>query len=108
MERIRLTRNEKAVLRLTVAGSDRPRGFAAHSYTAAVVSLELKGLVKAVWAEEIKEPVAVIATSEGKAYLALNPTLRNPINWNIVGAISTAIGTIIALLVLVACSKGLL
>ncbi len=106
MERIRLTRNEKVVLRLTAMGKSRPADYAAHLYVAAVRSLERQQLVKAVWAEETKEPIHAALTPYGEAYLAQNPALRNPINWVAIGAIAGLLGFGMAIVALfVACNK---
>lgn len=106
MERIHLTRNEKAVLRLIAMGKDKPTDYAVNKYTCAVRSLESKALVKAVWVEEKDNPLLVHITENGSAYIVENPNLRNPINWVAVGAIAGLLGfgmSIVALFV--ACNK---
>lgn len=106
MERIRLTRNEKKVLRLTAMGKGRPTDYPITKYNAAVRSLESRALVKAVWAEESESPLAVNITENGTAYLIENPALRNPINWNAVSAIGALLAVIISLVaIFVACSN---
>lgn len=106
MERIHLTRNEKAVLRLIAMGKDKPTDYAVNKYTCAVRSLESKALVKAVWVEEKDNPLLVHITENGSAYIVENPNLRNPINWVAVGAVSSAIAVAIAVLALVvACNQ---
>lgn len=96
MERIRLTRNEKVVLRLTAMGKQCPAEYAVTKYNAAVRLLEGKALVKAVWAEESENPLLVRITENGLAYITENPTLRNPINWAAISAIGTAIALVVA------------
>lgn len=106
MERIRLTRNEKVVLRLTAMGKGRPADYAVTKYNAAVRLLEGKALVKAVWAEESENPLLVRITENGTAYLTENPALHNPINWVAIGAIAGLLGFGMAIVALfVACNK---
>lgn len=106
MERIRLTRNEKVVLRLTAMGKQCPAEYPEHLYVAAVRSLEHRQLVKAVWAEETKKPIHAMLTPYGEAYLTQNPALLNPINWAAISAIGTAIAVVVAVIALVvACNK---
>lgn len=106
MERIRLTRNEKVVLRLTAMGKGKPADYPTTRYNAAVRSLEGRALVKAVWAEETESPLLVHITDNGTAYLTENPALRNPINWVAVGAIAGLLGFGMAIVALfVACNK---
>ena len=103
MERIKLTRNEKVVLRLTAMGKGKPTDFAVTKYNAAVRLLESKALVKAVWAEESENPLLVRITENGTAYLTGNPALRNPINWQLLATIAAAVAAVAALFV--ACNK---
>lgn len=89
MDRIRLNKDEKAVLRLLQSGvGNCPDTYPRHLFTACVNSLERKGLAKGAWATG-HELEAARLTSEGAEYLALNPTLRNPIDW---GKISIWVG----------------
>lgn len=49
MERIRLSEDEKKVLRLVNDGKRRPRGYPPSRYIKAISTLEEKGLVSAAW-----------------------------------------------------------
>lgn len=106
MERIKLTRNEKAVLRLTAMGKGKPTDYPTTRYNAAVRARESQALVKAVWAEETESPIFVRITENGTAYLTENPSLRNPVNWVAVTAVCTFLALVIAIVALfVACNK---
>ena len=89
MERVKLTKSEKTVLRM-VAGGIRPKEFPTHIYTSSVMSLEHIGLVKAYWGEEGGLPVDTELTDHGAMYLAENPGLHNPIDWKWVVTIGIA------------------
>lgn len=103
--KIYLTRKEKEVLRLVQFHEDCPDTYPSHIFSACVDTLERKGLVKAMWASG-HELYAVRLSELGESYLALNPRLTNPINWGIVGTISSIIATIIAVMSLfISCTK---
>lgn len=110
MERIRLTRNEKKVLRLLDRGLGCPADFPQHIFTAGVRSLEMKGLARCLWSEA-GSLVDSKVTKEGREYVAMNPSLRNPFDWKF--ALTTAIAMIAAaasvLALFIACSllKGI-
>ena len=96
MERLKLTKSEKTVLRM-VAGGVRPKEFPTHIYTSSVMSLERLGLVKAYWKEENGVPVDADLTDHGAMYISENPILRNPVDWKwvvttIVAAIAAVAG----------------
>ena len=81
MERIRLARNEKKVLRMVAAGhviclTEYP----SHTFSASVRSLEGKGFVRGAY-EEGGNVVDVMITPVGRLYIAKNPSLRNLISW---------------------------
>ena len=77
MERIRLTKREKRVLRTL-----SQQGFAALSEfdAAAIRSLDNQGLVRGAYTEGGDVDDARL-TNYGKEYIADNPNLRNPIDW---------------------------
>ena len=105
MERVRLTKDEKRVLRRLQrhAGSSMKR-IERLAFAPAVRSLEQKGLVCGYWSEEAGLADAVL-TESGEAYLFLNPHLRNPVDWNKVAAIAACISALAAVIaLLVACS----
>lgn len=80
MQKIDLTRNEKQTLRLLAAGLWCPDTMPYHRFAAGCIGLERKGLAKCAWASGHELADAHI-TTEGEIYLAINPTLRNPIEW---------------------------
>lgn len=76
MERIRLTKREKRVLRtLSQQGFDALSEFDA----AAIRSLDNQGLVRGAYVEGGGVEDARL-TNYGKEYIANNPRLRNPVN----------------------------
>ena len=104
MDKIKLTKKEKEVLRLLAYGIENTDCYPSHILNACVDSLELKGLAKGAWASG-HEVVAAKITDKGKMYIALNPKLKNPTDtkWVITTVIS-AIGVTIAFIALfVAC-----
>ena len=85
MERIRLTKREKRVLRtLSRQGFDALSEFD----TASLHSLSIHGLVHAAYLEGGGIEDAKL-TNMGRAYMQLNPKLRNPVNWLMVLSITT-------------------
>lgn len=83
MERIKLTKREKRVLRtLSRQGFDALSGFDA----IVIRSLEDNGLVKGAYLEGGGVDDAKL-TNMGKVYLMDNPKLRNPLDWKWVVAI---------------------
>lgn len=104
MKRIYLTKSEKTTLRMVALGhysSEYPRLL----FNASVYSLENKGLVKVAYIEG-GDVYPVRMTDKGVQYLAENPQLHNPVNWNALSAAIAIISTIISLIALfVACSR---
>lgn len=100
MERVRLNKAEKTVLRMVANGIDHALAYyPEHKYNTAAHTLSCKGLVNAAFVEG-GGVEAIRLTDYGRQYLSENPMLRNPIGWRWV--ISTAIaiaGIAIALLV---------
>lgn len=99
MERIKLSKDEKKVLRLVSTGDNCPADFSKHIFNGCVKSLERKGLVKGAYISG-GYVEAVRLTSEGRCYLSEYPNLNNPINWSMIGGIGGIIGTIVAILAL--------
>ena len=97
MERIRLSKREKRVLRTL-----RRQGFEALSEfdAAAVRSLDNQGLVRGAYVEGGGVEDAVL-TNYGKEYIADNPKLRNPVNWNKVAAIAAIVGVIVTVVLFI-------
>lgn len=105
MERIKLSKSEKHVLRMVACGQHQcPREYPQHTFSAAIRTLKAKGFISA----HFRECGAVIdarITDYGRQYMAEYPRLFNPIDWGMVAAISSIVATIISTLALfVACS----
>lgn len=101
-----MTECEKKVLWNIVLGySSIPKGMGEDDYADCVSGLEEMGLVYAQW-EEGHHVVDVRPTPRGRSYAHTNPSMKNPINWAKIAAISTAIGVLISIIALfVACMK---
>ena len=102
MQRIKLTRNEKRLLRNIAANVDYfPDGMSDEAISCAAAALERCGLILVSWSSG-----HIVASTEltefGVSYIIDNPHLHNPIPWRwIVGTaitIATLIVSIIALL----------
>lgn len=107
MKRIRLSKDEKRVLRLIAAGQCTcPAAFPRHVFNAVVRSLDHIGFVHAMYAEG-GEVVEVKPTPEARQYLAENPGLRNPVDWRwvVTSAISLLSAAIGVIAMLVACGR---
>lgn len=100
MERIRLTRDEKVILRLIHACEEVPNSVDRSLLIRCVWSLEDKGLVKGAWLEghDLED---VRLTERGIVYICENPSLRNPVDWKWIAT------TIIAVLSLIVGSLAL-
>lgn len=105
MEKIKLSKDEKKVLRLLNGGCGCPDAYPWHVFAACVDSLERKGLAKGAWASG-HVLVDARLTSNGEAYLALNPGLRNPVDWQMVAVAVSVVGLAVSIVAMfVACSK---
>ena len=103
MGEIKLSKNEKKVLRLVSLGEDCPDSFPSHVFAGCVRSLERKGLVKGAYVEGGGVEAARL-TPEGRLHLAENPKLWNPVSW--VRIIEFAIPVIISIIALcISCTK---
>jgi len=99
MERIKLSKNEKQVMRLlAISRNACPSAMEQHAYNIAVLQLQSRGFVMASVASGGKV-VAAELTNLGVAYLAEYPSLRNPINWAVVLSAITAVASIAALFI---------
>lgn len=95
MQRIALSRQEKQVLRNTAIGYPYlPKGLSGEQYTDAVISLTEKRLIRSTI--NYDEVVSASLTTKGKSYMQNNPHLRNPVNWTVLTAVSTAITALAA------------
>ena len=106
MERISLSRTEKAVLRHVCAnGGVQPMNITPNMFLYTLSTLQEKGLVQ--FRSDYDEVTGAKLTIKGRAYLEQNPKLTNPIDWKsiitIIATTTTAIATTIALFV--ACSR---
>ena len=103
MERIHLTKDEKIVFRLISQREECPDGFPPHIFSRCVRSLERKGLVKGAYVSG-GGVIDARLSPDGEIYLAENPKLTNPIDWNWIittsiaasGAIAAVLGLFIA------------
>lgn len=106
MERIRLSSHEKQTLRLLLTVGSCPPEYPRHTFCTSIYDLELKGLVKGAW-DECGKLIDARLTERGKTYLALNPSLHNPIDWKwLLTIVLTLISiTIATVAIFLACSK---
>lgn len=100
MERVRLTKEEKAVLRMLQNTDTCPTTYPRSKFNGAVRSLQRKGLARGFNSEEVGLAYSVL-TDEGKLYLATNPRLTNPINWNLVTVIAACISVLASAMLVV-------
>jgi hypothetical protein len=99
MERIRLSKSEKEVIRLLNTGvANVPGNVVRKGYSHTAHSLQDKGLVRCTYLVN-GEVWDMRLTQFGKEYLFENPRLYNPINWNLTLAIISVVISIITLLV---------
>ena len=104
MERIRLNKSEKEVLRLLNNGCGCPETYSRNVFVSCVDKLEMKGLAKGAWSEGHKLEDARI-TLKGKAYISENPNLRNPVDWAMIATLIAAFSALVSLIALfIACS----
>ena len=97
MERIRLSKREKAVLRiLSKQGYEALSEFDA----SAVRSLSELGFVKAAFTEGGSVEDAKL-TTKGKEYLRDYPSLRNPVDWVMAAALVSVVNTIFLILLMI-------
>lgn len=99
MERIKLSKNEKVVLRLMAHYGLRPKEYPEHKYNAGVRQLTQKGLVKALY-QDGGDLVDVILTDQGEQYMAENPKLTNPVNWAAVATVISVIWVLVSIVAL--------
>lgn len=106
MQRLKLTRNEKRLLRNIAAGVGyRPDGMSDEVVACCASVLECVGLVRVAWSSG-HIPMDAMLTDFGKAYIIANPHLRNPVDWKwIIGISLTAIAAATGIIALfTACS----
>ncbi len=99
MERIRLSSEEKKVLReLRRGNTDVPHGMCHYAYFDAVVSLTGKRLIRSK--TNYDKVIDTRLTPKGYAYMNGNPHLWNPVNWTMVAAIAACVAAVAATLAL--------
>lgn len=102
MERIKLSKSDKEVLRMIASGQHQcPAEYPSHTFNTAVRMLKSKELITA-HCREGGDVFDARITDYGRQYMAEYPSLRNPIDWSFVAAIAsitTAIATTLALFV---------
>lgn len=106
MKRIRLSRNEKRLLRNIALRADYwPDGMSKAALAACAGSLSDAGFIRAAFSSG-HELYAAELTHKGAMYLQENPHLHNPTDWSRVAAIAAVVGTIAAIAgLLIACTK---
>ncbi len=106
MEHIRLSRNEKQVLRLVAGGQGIcPAEYPEHIFNASVRSLHNAGLVQGAFSEGGGVEDSRL-TQYGRQYLAENPSLSNPTDWTKWAAVAAAASVLISIIaLLVACGR---
>ena len=96
MERIKLSKKEKALLRNIASGvSYPPDNMSIEVISCTASFLERRGLIVVVWASG-HEFVSARLTKYGIAYLQENPKLNNPINWYQIITTIIQVGILIA------------
>lgn len=97
MERIKLTKREKAVMRIL-----SKKGYEALSEfdASAVRSLSELGFVKAAFTEGGGVEDAKL-TTKGKEYLRDYPSLRNPVDWVMAAALVSVVNAIFLVIILI-------
>ena len=104
MERIRLSTEEKQVLRWVALSRDGlPPGFDTDMFLDAVVTLTEKRLLKSII--NYDDVIDAELTPKGRVYLSRNPHLWNPVNWTMVAAIAACVAAIAGIAALfISCS----
>lgn len=93
MERIKLTRQEKKVLKALAQYGDACKSdYPEYEFSPIIRSLQQKRLVKGAFVEGGGVETVRI-TNEGKSYLRNNPELKNPVDWKWVITTSVAVAS---------------
>lgn len=106
MDRLQLSKDERVVLRqISLGFKDSSLALSEDRFRLACINLERLGLIRVAWLSGY-QILSVSLTEYGVSYLAWNPRLRNPINYNklmfIVTCASLVASTVVAI---VACSR---
>lgn len=107
MERIKLSKQEKEVLRIVKScGANCPSMYPLHVFNTCVHSLKRKGLVDASFVRGGNTVWTAKVSVYGRLYLIENPNLRNPIPWKAISVIIALLAFIVSIIALfVSCSK---
>lgn len=90
MEGIKLSREERTLfLNFSRRDIAIPDGMTKEQFNYAAVGLSEKGLAYTEW--KLQKLAVAGLTQKGRAYLAVNPTLRNPFPWDIIMKAATLI-----------------
>lgn len=108
MERIKLSKEERLLyFRFSKRDTRIPSGMSEEKFNYAAISLKEKGLVFIDM--QLNGVKAASLTMTGKAYLAVNPKLRNPFPWDIIMKAATLIAAVAATAALfISCCRLLL
>ena len=95
MERIKLTKEERLLyFRFAKRNAMIPEGMSEEKFNYAAISLHKKGL--AFIDLQLNGVKSASLTKEGRAYLAVNPKLRNPFPWDNIMKAATLIAAVAA------------
>lgn len=100
ISRTRLTADERAALRIVKDGGEPSPAFGHVRYVAALMTLEQKGLVRCAWVEGHKDVDTARLTLAGDYLLTVNPSLRQPVVWQIVEVLLAIIKRLIVIIAL--------
>lgn len=100
MERIRLSKTEKRIMRMLAAGmKDVPSDMPYDKYVLAANSLKAKNMVRCTILSNGKV-WDISLTKAGKLYMYENPALANPVSWKAVSAITAILAFIVSIIAL--------
>ncbi len=95
MQRVKLSKNEKSVLRLLSNGANScPPSFPKDKFNDGAEDLEARRFAKCGRIEG-GDVEHIRITQRGRQYISDYPTLRNPLNWGLIISILTLIATIV-------------
>lgn len=95
MERIKLSKEERLLyFRFAKRNARIPEGMSEEKFNYAAISLHKKGL--AFIDLQLNGVKSASLTKEGRAYLAVNPKLRNPFPWDTIMKAATLIAAVAA------------
>ena len=106
MDRLQLSKDERVVLRqISLGWKDSSLAMSEDRCRLACINLERLGLIRVAWLAGY-QILSASLTEYGVSYLAWNPRLRNPINYNklmfVVACVSLVASIVVAI---IACSR---